>query len=135
LLPPILYFVFMFCAPGLILAGTERVRFRFKFCTLELVCGGTDDVRSRFHVLRSLTLFGRYQGRRVPFSCFALLDSFWAILRVSGPVFMFCTLELIFDGTEGAWSRFHILRYQTRLGLYRVRHVEVFSLAENMHAI
>jgi hypothetical protein len=47
--------VFMFCAPG-------------------LVFGSTEGVGSRFHILRSRTRFRRYRGRRVPFSCFALLD-------------------------------------------------------------
>jgi hypothetical protein len=36
-----------------------------------------------------------------------------AVRRVSGPVLMFCTPGLIFDGTEGVGSRFHILRAQT----------------------
>jgi hypothetical protein len=74
--------VFMFCAPGLIFGCTEGV--------------GT-----RFHVLRSQTLFCWYRGRRVPFSCFALPDSFSAVPRASGPVFMFCAQGLIFGGTGG----------------------------------
>jgi hypothetical protein len=39
--------------------------------------------------------------RQAPFSCFARPESFSAVLRASGPVFMFCAPRLIFDGTEG----------------------------------
>jgi hypothetical protein len=49
--------VFMFCAPGLVFSGTEGVT-------------------SLIHVLRARTHFRQYRGRRVPFSCFALPDSF-----------------------------------------------------------
>jgi Plant mobile domain len=42
-------------------------------------------IGSRFHVLRAPTHFRRYRGRQVPFSCFALLDSFSAVPRASGP--------------------------------------------------
>jgi hypothetical protein len=62
--------------------------------------------RSRFHVLRSRTRFRRYRELRVPFSCFALPDSFSIIPRVSAPVFMFCGPGLIFGGSEGVGSRF-----------------------------
>jgi hypothetical protein len=50
----------MFCAPGLVFYGTEGVG-------------------SCFHVLRVQTRFSRYRGHWVPFSCFALLDSFSTI--------------------------------------------------------
>jgi hypothetical protein len=63
--------VFMFCAPGLIFDGAWGVG-------------------SVFHVLRSRTRFRRYQGRRIPFSCFACSYMFSALPRASGPVFMFC---------------------------------------------
>jgi hypothetical protein len=86
--------IFIFCAPGVISRGTEGVR-------------------SRFQALHTQTCFQRYCGHRVSYSCFALSDSFSAVLRVSGPVFMFCTPELIFGGTECVGSRFHILRAQT----------------------
>jgi hypothetical protein len=65
--------VFMFCAPGAILDDTEGARFRF-------------------HVLRSRTRFGRYRGSRVPFSCFALPNSFSTVARTLGPVSMFRSL-------------------------------------------
>jgi hypothetical protein len=104
----------------------------FMFCLLRLIFGGTEGVRSFFLFLRPRTYFQRYQGRRVPFSCFALSDSFSTILRVSapifmfcapglisrgteggGPVFMFCVPALIFGDTEGVGSRFHVLRSRT----------------------
>jgi hypothetical protein len=91
--------IFMFCAPG-------------------LVFGGTECVGSRFLVLRSRTHFRPYRGCWVPFSCFSLLDSFSAVPRASGPVFMFCTPGLVFGGSEVVGSRFHILRSWTRFRRY-----------------
>jgi hypothetical protein len=64
--------------------------------------------------LRSRTRFRRCRVRLVSFSCFAHPDSFSALPRESGPVFMFCVPVLVFDGTEGVESRFHVLRYQSR---------------------
>jgi hypothetical protein len=96
--------VFMFCAPGQIFYVAECVA-------------------SRFHVLRVRTHFRRSRGRRVPFSCFARRDSFSAVLRASGPVFMFCALGLVFGGTEGVRSRFHVLRSRTCFRRCRVRRV------------
>jgi hypothetical protein len=90
----------MFCAPVLVYISTERVG-------------------SRFHVLRSRTHFRRYQGCWVPFSCFALPDPFLAVPTASGPVFMFCAPEIIFGGSEGVGSRFHVLRSRTRFRRYR----------------
>jgi hypothetical protein len=168
--------VFMFCAPRHVFQGTEGVeshfhvlhswnRFRryggcwvpfscfarpksfsavirasgpvFMFCSAEHVFGGTKGVRSRFHVLRSRTHFRRYRGRRFPFSCFALLDTFSTVPRSSGPVscfarpnsfsakprasapvFIFCVPGLVFGGTEGVGSRFHVWRSLTRFRRY-----------------
>jgi hypothetical protein len=122
----------MFYASGLIFSGSKGVGTRFMFCLPVLVFGGTEGVGSRFHILRSRTHFQRYRGRRFPFSCFALPDSFPVVPRVSGPIFMFCMLglvsggtdgagsvfmscppELVFDGTEDVGSRFHVLRSGT----------------------
>jgi hypothetical protein len=92
--------VFMFCAPGLIFISAE--------------CVG-----SCFHVWRSRTRFRRYRGRRVPFSCFARSDSFSAVPRASGPVFMFYAPGLVFDDTVGIRSVFHVLHSQTHFRRYR----------------
>jgi hypothetical protein len=105
-----------------------------------LVFYGSEVVGSRFHVLFSRTHFRpdrgrrlsfscfvlqthfrRYRGRRVPFSCFALPNMFLAVRRASAPVFMFCAPELIFGGTEGVGSRFHVLRSRTHFWRYRGR--------------
>jgi hypothetical protein len=72
------------------------------FCAPKNVSGGTEGVGSHFHILRSQTHFGRYRGRRAPFSSFALPDSFLTILRVSGPVFVFCAPRLIFRQYRGS---------------------------------
>jgi hypothetical protein len=85
----------------------------FMFCASRLVFSGTEGIGSRFHVLRSRRRFRRCEGRRVPFSCFALLDSFSAVLWASGPVFKFCAPGLVFGGAEGVGSCFHVLRSRT----------------------
>jgi hypothetical protein len=93
------------------------------------VFGRTKGIMSRFHVLRSRTRFRQYRGRRVLFSCFALPDSFSAVPRVSGPVFMFCAPRLVFGCTEGVASRFHVLHSRTHFWRYRVRRVPVSCFA------
>jgi hypothetical protein len=93
------------------------------FYAPELVFGGTEGVPSRFHVVRSLTCFRRYRGRRVPFSCFALPDSYLAAPRASGLVFTFCAIRLVFGSTRGVGSRFLILRARTRFRMFRGRRV------------
>jgi hypothetical protein len=82
----------------------------FMFCAPKLVLGGTEGAESSFHVLRSRTHFRRYWGRRVSFSCFALPNSFSTVPRTSGLVFIFRAPELIRGGTEDVESRFHVLR-------------------------
>jgi hypothetical protein len=74
------------------------------------IFGETEGVGSHFHVLRSRTRFRWYQGRRVPFSCFASLYTFLAPGH-------------IFGGTEGVGSHFHVLRSQTSFQRYRGRRV------------
>jgi hypothetical protein len=93
----------------------------FMFCASGLIFSRTESVGSRFHVLRSQTCFRRYHGRQVPFSCFACLESFSAVPRASGLVFMFCSPGLVFGGTEGVKSRFHVLRSRTCFRRYRGR--------------
>jgi hypothetical protein len=140
--------VFKFCAPRLVFDGSggvgsrfhvlripscfhvlraqtrfQRYRGRrvpvFMFCALGFIFGGTEGVGSRFHVLRSRTRFWRYRGRRVSCSCFARPNSFSAVPRVSGPVFIFCAPGLVFGGTEGVVSRFHVLCSRTRFRRFR----------------
>jgi hypothetical protein len=89
------------------------------FCAHGLVFGGAGCIRSRFHVLHARTHFRRYRGRRVPFSCFALTDSFSAVPRASGPVFMICNPGFVFGGTASIGSCFHVLRSWTRFRRYR----------------
>jgi hypothetical protein len=96
--------VFMFCAPG-------------------PVFGGTDGVRSSFHVLRSRTHFRQYRWRRVPFSCFALLELFSAVSTALGPVFMYYAPRPVFGYTEGMGSHFNVLRSRTRFRRYRGRRI------------
>jgi hypothetical protein len=86
----------------------------FLFCTPGLVFGSSESVLSRFHVFRSRTCFWPYRGRRVHFSCFALPDSFSVVSRASGAVFMYCAPGLVFGGTEGVESCFHVLRCRNR---------------------
>jgi hypothetical protein len=118
----------------------------FMCCTPGLVFGGPEGDGSSFHVLRSGTSFWRYRGRRVPFLCsthtntfsavrrasghvfmfcaphsfsgFVLPESFPAVPRASGPVFKFCAPELAFGGTACIGSRFQILRSRIHFRLY-----------------
>jgi hypothetical protein len=99
------------------------------FCTPGLIFDGTEGIGSLFHVLRARTRFRRYRGRLVPFSCFLRLDSFFVVPMASDPVFIFCAPELVFGGTEGVGSRFHILHAQTRFQQYRGRRVPFSSFA------
>jgi hypothetical protein len=88
----------------------------FMFYAPEVVSRCAEGVGSRFNVLPSQTRFRRYRGHRVPFSYFTLPDSFSAGPRATGPVFMFCAPELVFGGTEGVRSRFHVLYAGTLFG-------------------
>jgi hypothetical protein len=111
----------MFCAPRLFRALPRVLGLVFKFCATGHVFGGTEGVGTRFQVLRSRTRFWRYRGRRVPFLCFALQDSFWALPRAPGPVFIFCAPGLISGSTEGVGSRFQVLRSRIHFRRYRGR--------------
>jgi hypothetical protein len=84
----------MFCAPVLVLAALGVAGPFFMFCAPGLVFGGNEGVGSHFHVshfhvLRSRPRFRRYRGRQVPFSCFALPDSFSTVMRAWDPDLMF----------------------------------------------
>jgi hypothetical protein len=95
----------------------------YLFCAPRHVFGGAECVRSRFQVLRSRTHFRRFSGRRDPFSCFTLPETFLVVWRALGPVFMFFAPGHIFGDFEGVGSRFHVLRPRTRLWRYRGRRV------------
>jgi hypothetical protein len=103
---------FMFCAPGLVFGGRASGPV-FMFCARGLVFGGTEGDGSCFHVLRAGTRFRRYRGLRVPF---ARPDSFSAVPRAPGPVFMFCA------------PRTHFRRYRGRRVLFSFfAHPDSFS--------
>jgi hypothetical protein len=93
----------------------------FMFCAPALIFGCTEGVVSRFHVLRSRTRCRRCRMRRVPLSCFALLNSFSTVPRALVPVFMFCAPGLVFSGAECVASRFHVLRSRIHFSRYRRR--------------
>jgi hypothetical protein len=88
-----------------------------------LVLSGSEGVGSCFHALRCRSHFRRYRGRRMPFSCFVLPDSFSAVTWASAPVFMFCAPGHVFGGTVGICSCFHVLRSRTDFRRYRGRRV------------
>jgi hypothetical protein len=168
--------VFMFCRSEIIFGGTEgvgsrcqvlrsRTRFRwgrvrqvefscfahpdsfltvpsalgpvFMFCALGLVFDGTEGVAFVFHVSRVRIHFRRYRGRRIMFSCLARSDTFSAVSRASGPVFMSYGSGIVFDGTEGVGSRFHVLRARTLFWLYRGRQIpfSYFALPDLFSAV
>jgi hypothetical protein len=107
----------------------------FMFCGSGLFFGGTERIGTHFHVLRSVTRFPRYRGRRlpftyfarpysfyqrcgghrVPFSCFALPESFSAVPRASPPVFMFYAPGYVFGATKGVGSHFHVFLSRTHI--------------------
>jgi hypothetical protein len=64
------------------------------FFAAGLISGGIEGAGASYIFLLYWTRFRRCGGRRVQFSYFVLSDSFFAVSRVRGPVF-------IFDGTEG----------------------------------
>jgi hypothetical protein len=101
----------------------------FMLCDRGPIFGSTEGVGSGFHVLRSRTRFRRCRRRRVPFITFALLDSFSAVPRASGPVFMVCAPRPVFSGTDGAGSRFYVLRSRIQFRRYRGRRVQFSCFA------
>jgi hypothetical protein len=121
--------VFGFCAPYSFSVVPRTLGPIFLFCTPGLVFCDTDGVRSRFDVLRNRTCFRQYRGCRVPFTCYARPDSFSAVSRASCPVFIFYAPGLVFGGTGGVGSRFHVVRGRARFRRYRRRRVLFSSIA------
>jgi hypothetical protein len=115
--------VFMLCAPGPILSVIESVRFNFHVLRSRTgpILGGTKRWGSYFHVFRFRTRFGRYQGRRVSFSYYALLDLFWVVPRAPSPVLIFCAPVGVFSRNESVRSNFHVLRSRIHFRRYRAR--------------
>jgi hypothetical protein len=109
----------------------------FMFCAPKHVFDGTDGVGSHFHVLHARGRFRQFRGCRVSFSCFALRESFLAVPRASGPVFMFCVPEPVFGGAECVGSLFHVLRARTSFRRYRGRPIpfSCFPLSDTFLAI
>jgi hypothetical protein len=124
--------VFMFCAPGLVFDDTEGVGYCFLVLRSLNHFDGAECVGSHFYVLRARTRFRWYRGRQIPFSCFKRSDSFSTVPRSSGPVFMFCAPRLVFDGTEGVGSRFHVLSARTRFRRYRGRQISFSCFAPEL---
>jgi hypothetical protein len=75
--------------------------------------------------------------RQIPFSCFALTNSFSAVPRASGPILIFCATGHIFGGTEGVGSRYHVLRSHTSFQRNRASRVpfSCFTLPDSFSAV
>jgi hypothetical protein len=129
--------VFLFCAPGLVFCSIGVIGSRFHVLCSRTYFRRYRGVGSRIHDLSARTRFRRYRGLRVPFSCFARPDSCSAVPRVSGPVFMYCAPGLVFGGTEGVVSRFHVLHSRTRFRRYRGSRVSFtcFALPDSFSAL
>jgi hypothetical protein len=107
------------------------------FCAPVLVFEGTEGVVSRFNVVCCRSRFRRCRIRQVPFSYFARPNSFSAVPKASGPVFMFCAPRLVFGGADCLWSRFHVLHARTHFRRYRGRQVPLscFVLPDSFSAV
>jgi hypothetical protein len=121
--------VFLFCFPDSLSSVPRETGHVFLFCARRLVFGGTEGVGSRFLVLHVRTRFRRYRGRLFSFLCSARPDSFSAVPRATGLVFIFCAPGLVFGGNEGVVSRFHVLRSQNNFRRYRGRRVPLSCFA------
>jgi hypothetical protein len=125
----------MFIAPKLIFDGIEGVGSHFHVSRIEtLFFSGTGGLGSLFHVLRSRTRFGQYRVHRVLFSCFKLPDPFWAEQRTPSIIFKFHGTRHVFRCTEGVGTCFHVSRYRTRFGRYRVP-FSCFALPDSFSSV
>jgi hypothetical protein len=114
---------FMFCALGDVFGDAEYVGSRFHVLHAQNDFGDPEGEWSRFHVLCAGTSYRRYRERRVSFSCLALPESFPAVMRVSGPFFMFSAPGVVSRGNEGVRSRFHVLHSRSHFQRFRGRWV------------
>jgi hypothetical protein len=134
--------VFMFCAPKLIfdeivfvgsyfnvLSSLTRFRryrgrqVQFSCCVLPESFSTIKRRQFPFSYFALSDSFWRYRGHQVSFSCFTLPVSFSTVPRASSPIFLFCSLEHIFDGTVCIRSLFHVLRSRTHFQRYQRRRV------------
>jgi hypothetical protein len=113
----------MFCASRLVFGDIEGVGSLFQVLRAQTHFRRYRVRRVNFYVLRAHTHFRQYQERQFPFSTFARPNSFLAVPRAPGLIFMFCAPGLVFGGTEGAGYRFHVLRAWTRFRQYQGRRV------------
>jgi hypothetical protein len=129
--------VFLFCAPGLVFSGTERVESRFHVLRYRTRFRWFRGRPVPFSCLPLPDMFRRYRGRRVPFSCFVLPGLFSAVPGASGPVFLFCSPIIIFGGAKCVGSRFHVLRSRTHFRRYLWRRVPIscFALPESFSEV
>jgi hypothetical protein len=91
------------------------------FCPSGVIFGGTEGTGSYFYLCASGFIFGDTKGAESSFLFLLLLNSFSAVSRAPGPVFMFYIPKLIFGGTEGVGSNFYVLRFRTHVRRYQGR--------------
>jgi hypothetical protein len=91
----------------------------FILCAPRTIFGGMEGVESILHVLWA----------SAEFACFAQLDPFFTVQRMSGQVFMFCSSRPVFGGTEGVGTSFNVLRSWTSFRRYRGRRVQFLCFA------
>jgi hypothetical protein len=112
----------------------------FVFYAPKLIFGGFEVDVSHFLILRARTRLRRFREHRDPFLCFMLPESFSAVPRASGTVFIFSLLDSfsavprasgtvfrfyapghVFGVALCVGSRFHVLPARTRFRRYRGR--------------
>jgi hypothetical protein len=127
--------VFMFYAPGLIFGGTEGDESRFHILLSRTHFWQYRGRRVLFSCLAHPDSFSRFRGRQIQFSCFALPNTFSALPWASCHFFIFCACELVFGGTEGDGSRFHVLLSRTGSRWYLGRRCSFHVLRSRIHIL
>jgi hypothetical protein len=107
------------------------------FCAPELVFDNNQGRRVSFLRFGLPDSFSAVPEGRVPFYIFARSDSFSAVSRALDLVFLFYAPRLIFDGTKGDGSRFHVLRARTHFRRYRGCRIPIscFALPNSFLAV